>query len=53
MSITDCRNVMLPVMLTHIRKFLESKSEEMDLCIRILSDILELLYKEDPVSIDT
>ncbi|KAK9502031.1 hypothetical protein O3M35_012639 [Rhynocoris fuscipes] len=42
----DCRQVLLPVIFSHIKDLLESK-DEVELCVNILSDILELLFRDD------
>ncbi|XP_033607516.1 dedicator of cytokinesis protein 1 isoform X3 [Cryptotermes secundus] len=43
---SDCRAVLLPVITAHIKELLESK-EEVVLCVKILSDIMELLFRKD------
>nr|CAD7428798.1 unnamed protein product [Timema monikensis] len=42
----DCREVLLPVITTHVKKLLESR-DEVELCVKIISDIMELLFRTD------
>jgi len=42
----DCRHAMLPVMLNHINDLMMYRFE-LELCIRIISDIVDLLFKTD------
>ena len=40
----DCRHALLPVMLTHVNTLMMNRFE-LDLCIKILSDIVDLLFE--------
>ncbi|XP_073969012.1 dedicator of cytokinesis protein myoblast city isoform X3 [Rhodnius prolixus] len=48
---SDCRQVLLPVIFGHIKDLLEAKDESclkhVELCVNILSDIMELLFRDD------
>ncbi|XP_069695131.1 dedicator of cytokinesis protein 1 isoform X3 [Periplaneta americana] len=43
---SDCRTVLLPVITSHIKELLESR-DEVELCVKILGDIMELLFRTD------
>ena len=45
-SFVDCRHAMLPMMLTHVNDLLMYRFE-LELCIRIISDIVDLLFETD------
>jgi len=40
----DCRHAMLPVMLTHVDDLMMCRLE-LELCIKIISDIVDLLFE--------
>ncbi|XP_039295839.1 dedicator of cytokinesis protein 1 [Nilaparvata lugens] len=50
----ECRTVMLPVIMARIRELLELHDEysqrQVELCVKILSDIMDLLFKQDPLT---
>ena len=46
----ECRQILLPVILAHVKSLMES-GEELEVCVKMLSDIMDLLYRNDIVSI--
>ncbi|XP_019762944.2 dedicator of cytokinesis protein 2 isoform X3 [Dendroctonus ponderosae] len=42
----DCRQIMFPLITNQVKALLEAK-DEVELCIKILSDILELLFRKN------
>ena len=48
---SDCRKIILPVIIDHIRSFMMSK-DQFDECVEVLSEILRLLYANDSGSTD-
>lgn len=46
----DCRDILLPLITEQLKFHLE-KEEELNACCRLLSDILEVLYRNDVVRI--
>ncbi|GLG95600.1 uncharacterized protein GBIM_02534 [Gryllus bimaculatus] len=44
--ISDCRAVLLPVVTAHVKELLEVK-DEIELSVKILSDIMDLLFRSD------
>uniref|UniRef100_A0A0A9Z7E6 Dedicator of cytokinesis protein 1 n=1 Tax=Lygus hesperus TaxID=30085 RepID=A0A0A9Z7E6_LYGHE len=45
-KIVNCRRVLLPIILLHVKMLLEAK-DEVELCVAILSDIMDLLFRDD------
>uniref|UniRef100_A0A2D4JVH5 SH3 domain-containing protein n=1 Tax=Micrurus paraensis TaxID=1970185 RepID=A0A2D4JVH5_9SAUR len=45
----DCREILMPMMTDQLKYHLE-KQEDLDACCRLLSNILEVLYRKDVVS---
>ncbi|XP_030761843.1 dedicator of cytokinesis protein 1 isoform X2 [Sitophilus oryzae] len=42
----ECREVMLPMITRQVKELIEAK-DEVELCIKILSDMMELLFRKD------
>lgn len=42
----ECRQIMLPIITSQVKSLFEAK-DEVELCIKILSDIMELLFRKD------
>ncbi|XP_075232677.1 dedicator of cytokinesis protein myoblast city [Lycorma delicatula] len=42
----DCRAVLLPIIMARVKEMLELH-DEVELCVKILSDIMDLLFKEE------
>ncbi|XP_064631450.1 dedicator of cytokinesis protein 1-like isoform X3 [Lineus longissimus] len=47
--LVECRVLLMPMIMTHIHELLEEQ-EETEICISILSDILDILFSTDVVS---
>ncbi|KAJ7428372.1 hypothetical protein WISP_01262 [Willisornis vidua] len=45
----DCREILLPTMTDQLKYHLE-RQEDLEACCQLLSNILEVLYKKDVVS---
>ncbi|XP_046384567.1 dedicator of cytokinesis protein 1 isoform X4 [Ischnura elegans] len=48
--ISECRGILIPVIIGKVKDLLESKDEnwkQVELCVKILSDIMELLFRKD------
>ncbi|KAF6209244.1 hypothetical protein GE061_014989 [Apolygus lucorum] len=45
-KIVNCRRVLLPIILLHVKELLEA-NDEVELCATILSDIMDLLFRDD------
>ncbi|XP_071445315.1 dedicator of cytokinesis protein 1 isoform X2 [Hetaerina americana] len=48
--ISECRGILIPVIVGKVKELLESKDEnwkQVELCVKILSDIMELLFRTD------
>lgn len=46
---TECRIILLKMMMLHMKELLE-KGEELEVCVRLLGDILTMLRSSDVVS---
>ncbi|KAI1293752.1 Dedicator of cytokinesis protein 1 [Halotydeus destructor] len=43
---SECRKILMPVITEHIRVFMEAK-EQLELCVKVISDILVILHGRD------
>ena len=49
-SFSECRRILLPMILSHTKSLMEDKKEELEDCILVLSDVLDVMYTKDYVS---
>ena len=47
----QCRRYLAPVMLSHVKRLLDG-GEEREMCVMIISDIMDLLYKPEASTVD-
>ena len=50
-SFSACRRILLPMILSHTKSLMEDKKEELEDCILVLSDVLDVMYTRDYVSL--
>lgn len=43
----ECRRILLPMILSHTKSLMDEKKEELEDCIVVLSDIMDVMYKKD------
>lgn len=43
----ECRRILLPMILSHTKSLMEDKKEELEDCILVLSDVLDVMYTKD------
>ena len=48
--VSASRKILLPVLLSHVKALLE-RQEEQEVCVEILSEMMDLLHLEDRVSL--